>query len=431
MLTALRHSTPLSLLILILIKYSCAFSISRSPVPPEDESTERTMPSQRAHWVHPTSLPLKTEVNYVPELENNHARHYKDMLITVYNTLKKFDDDVIGVANTRKLLEEFLIIRSRRGNNYRHGNRPRYRRFRKSENGKKSSFLKVLNRILLRMLCGTKNSAKKKKRRLKLLLRYLDGLMILESRQSNMNTPSSLISPETTSIQITKHELEQNTLSSPVHSKQRTMNLSLRDTQQLPLKLPRAWSGGSVNYDMYRTTTPRNNNIWHLLRAGNVPKTRKWYPSTFGQNVISSPPTLKIGPNFPHETNSTPEESKRSTEHHEFRNGRWITNVLGGFFSDFLSVHEEDDDPEPCHNLQRRNGDQGTVREPDTRDFQKVDCVRDVSSSNLRRSDESSDDVPDYVTQKTHESSLPLPDDPTEPTNTSVSTYKEKNSKKK
>ena len=69
MLTALRHSTPLSLLILILIKYSCAYSISRSSVPPEDESTERTMPSHRAHWVHPTSLPLKTEVNYVPELE--------------------------------------------------------------------------------------------------------------------------------------------------------------------------------------------------------------------------------------------------------------------------------------------------------------------------------------------------------------------------
>ena len=82
--------------------------------------------------------------------KNSHARHYKDMLITVYNTLKKFDDDVIGVSNTRKLLEDFLIIRYRRGNNYRHGNRSRYRRFRKGENGKKSSFLKVLNRILLK-----------------------------------------------------------------------------------------------------------------------------------------------------------------------------------------------------------------------------------------------------------------------------------------
>ena len=429
--TALRRSTFLCLLILIWIKYSCAFSISRSSVPPADESTQRAMPSHRSYFIYPTRKP---KVNYVPEAENTPARHYRHMLITVYNTLEKFDDDVISVANTRKVLEDFLIIRPRRDNNYRHGNKSRYRRFRKGKNSEeKTSFLKLLNRILLRVVCGNKNSSKKKKGRLKLLLRYLDRLMILESQESNTSTPSSLISPEVTSIQRT-NELEQNTFSSPIPLKSSTTHPNVKDPKQVPLKFPRNCNGENINCDTYRTTTPRNNNMWGLLRVGNVPKTRERYPSTLGQYILSSSPKPNIGPNFPHETNFTQEESKKSEEHHEFQYGRWITKVLGGFFSDFLPVHEEDDDPEPCHNLQRRNGDQGTVTEPDAQDSYEVDCVRGISSTNQRRVDEISGDVSNYVTQKTQGntgSSALLPDDPTRPTTHSVSTQKERIVKKK
>ena len=428
---ALRHSTLLSLLILIWIKYSYAFGISRSSVPPVDESTsQHTMPSHRSHWIHPTRKP---KVN-VPEAENTPARHYRHTLITAYNTLKKFDDDIISVANTRKLLEDFLKIRSRRDNNYRHGNKSRYRRFRKCESGEKTSFLKVLKGMLRGVQCGNKNSAKKKKGRLKLLLSYLDRLMIPESQQSNVNTSLSLTSPEATSIQITKYDSELNAFSSPIPMKPSTTHPNVIDTQQVPLRFPRNCNEGNVNCDIYRTTTARNNNMWGLLRVGNVPETRERYPSTLDQYILSSSPKPNIGLNFPHKTDFTPEESKKSAEHHEVHYGRWITKVLGGFFSDFLSVHEEDDEPDPCNNLRRRNVDQETAREPDNQRSHKLDCVRRISSSNLRRDIETSGNVSNYVTQKTQDntgSSLPLPDDSTKSTTHSVSTYNENFAKKK
>ena len=179
MCTAFSRSFSQTVLFLTCIRYSYAFSVSRSTVPPlltRYNTNQLTMPpGGQTSGIDPTTPLATTMVKHPLEVRNVKHADYRKVLITLYQTLQKFEDDVTDVANTRKLLEDFLKLRSKRNHSYRHRSKSRYRRFHRNEDrDRKSSFLQILNRLLLRCLCRTRTATKRKRGRLKLLLRYLE-----------------------------------------------------------------------------------------------------------------------------------------------------------------------------------------------------------------------------------------------------------------